>query len=51
MIKVENDYETVTYEETFHLTFFQIMNNQPHFFSKFHPIYIKEIKDLKPLSG
>ena len=33
------------------LTFFQRMNKQPPFFSKFYPIYNKERKHLKPLSG
>ena len=33
------------------LTFFQRMNKQPPFFSKFHPIYKKEQKHLKPPSG
>ena len=33
------------------LTFFQRMNKQPTFFSKFYPIYNKERKHLKPLSG
>ena len=33
------------------LTFFQRMNNQPPFFLKFYPIYNKERKHLKPLSG
>ena len=33
------------------LTFFQKMNKQPPFFSKFYPIYNKERKHLKPLSG
>ena len=33
------------------LTFFQRMNKQPPFFSKFYPIYKKERKHLKPLSG
>ena len=32
-------------------TFFQRMNKQPPFFSKFYPIYNKERKYLKPLSG
>ena len=32
-------------------TFFQRMNKQPPFFSKFYPIYNKERKHLKPLSG
>ena len=31
------------------LTFFQRMNKQPPFFSKFCPIYYKERKHLKPL--
>ena len=33
------------------LTFFQRMNKQPPFYSKFYPIYNKERKHLKPLSG
>ena len=33
------------------LTFFQRMNKQPPFFSNFYPIYNKERKHLKPLSG
>ena len=33
------------------LTFFQRMNKQPPVFSKFYPIYNKEKKHLKPLSG
>ena len=33
------------------LTFFQRMNKQPPFFSKFYPIYNKERKHLKSLSG
>ena len=33
------------------LTFFQRMNKQPPFFSKVYPIYNKERKLLKPLSG
>ena len=33
------------------LTFFQRMNKQPPFFSKFYPIYKKERKYPKPLSG
>ena len=33
------------------LAFFQRMNKQPPFFSKFYPIYNKERKHLKPLSG
>ena len=33
------------------LTFFQRMNKQLPFFSKFYPIYNKERKHLKPLSG
>ena len=33
------------------LTFFQRMNKQPPFFSKFYPIYNKERKHLKPHSG
>ena len=33
------------------LTFFQRMNKQPSFFSKFFPIYNKERKHLKPISG
>ena len=33
------------------LTFFQRMNKQPPFFSKFYPISNKEIKHLKSLSG
>ena len=33
------------------LTFFQRMNKQPPFFSKFYQIYKKERKHLKPLSG
>ena len=33
------------------LTFFQRLNKQPPFFSKFYPIYIQQRKHLKPLSG
>ena len=33
------------------LTFFHRMNKQPPIFSKFYPIYNKERKHLKPLSG
>ena len=33
------------------LTFFQRINKQPPFFSKFYPIYNQERKHLKPLSG
>ena len=33
------------------LTFFQRLNKQPPFFSKFYPIYIQERRHLKPLSG
>ena len=33
------------------LTFFQRLNKQPPFFSKFSPIYNQERKHLKPLSG
>ena len=33
------------------LTFFQRLNKQPPFFSKFYPIYNQEQKHLKPLSG
>ena len=33
------------------LTFFQRLNKQPPFFSKFYPIYSEERKYLKPLSG
>ena len=33
------------------LTFFQRLNKQPPFFSKFYPIYDQERKHLKPLSG
>ena len=33
------------------LTFFQRLNKQPPFFSKFYPIYNQERKLLKPLSG
>ena len=33
------------------LTFFQRMNKQPSFFSKFCPIYKKERRHLKPISG
>ena len=33
------------------LTFFQRMNKQPPFFSKFYPVYNQERKHLKPLSG
>ena len=33
------------------LTFFQRLNKQPSFFSKFYPIYNQERKQLKPLSG
>ena len=33
------------------LTFFQRLNKQPSFFSKFYPLYNQEQKHLKPLSG
>ena len=33
------------------LTFFQRLNKQPTFFSKFYPIYNQQRKHLKPLSG
>ena len=33
------------------LTFFQRINKQPPFFSKFYPIYNQQRKHLKPLSG
>ena len=33
------------------LTFFQRLNKQPPFFSKFYPIYMQQRKHLKPLSG
>ena len=33
------------------LTFFQRLNKQPPFFSKFYPIYNQNRKHLKPLSG
>ena len=33
------------------LTFFQRLNKQPRFFSKFYPIYNQQRKHLKPLSG
>ena len=33
------------------LTFFQRLNKQPPFFSKFFPIYNQKRKHLKPLSG
>ena len=33
------------------LTFFQRLNKQPPFFSKFYPIYNQERKHLNPLSG
>ena len=33
------------------LTFFQRLNKQPPFFSKFYPIYNQQRKHLKPLSG
>ena len=33
------------------LAFFQRLNKQPPFFSKFYPIYNQERKYLKPLSG
>ena len=33
------------------LTFFQKINKQPPFFSKFYPIYNQERKHLKSLSG
>ena len=33
------------------LTFFERLNKQPPFFSKFYPIYNQEQKYLKPLSG
>ena len=34
-----------------YLTFFQRLNKQPPFFSKFYPIYNQQRKHLKPLSG
>ena len=33
------------------LTFFQRINKQPPFFSKFYPMYNQERKHLKPISG
>ena len=33
------------------LTFFQRLNKQPPFFSKFYPIYNQQRKHVKPLSG
>ena len=33
------------------LTFFQRINKQLHFLSKFYPLYNQERKCLKPLSG
>ena len=33
------------------LTFFQRLNKQPPFFSKFYPIFNQERRHLKPLSG
>ena len=33
------------------LTFFERLNKQPPFFSKFYPIYNQQWKHLKPLSG
>ena len=33
------------------LTFFQRLNKQPPFFSKFYPLYNQQRKHLKPLSG
>ena len=33
------------------LIFFQRLNKQPSFFSKFYPIYNQQRKHLKPLSG
>ena len=33
------------------LTFFQRLNKQPPFLSKFYPIYNQQWKHLKPLSG
>ena len=33
------------------LTFFQRLNKQPPFLSKFYPIYNQERKHLKPLAG
>ena len=33
------------------LIFFQRLNKQPAFFSKFYPIYNQEQRHLKPLSG
>ena len=40
-----------TREKNTSLTFFQRLNKQPLFFSKFYPIYNQERKHLKPLSG
>ena len=47
-IKIKDKYTRMQYTA---LTFFQRMNKQPPFFSKFYPIYNKERKHLKPLSG
>ena len=47
-IKIKDKY---TRMQNTALTFFQRMNKQPPFFSKFYPIYNKERKHLKPLSG
>ena len=33
------------------LKFFQRLNKQPPFFSKFYPVYNRQRKHLKPLSG
>ena len=38
-------------KNTTSLTFFQILNKQPQFFSKFYPNYNQERNYLKPLSG
>ena len=43
--------DTYTRMRNTSLTFFQRINKQPPFFSKFYPIYNQERKHLKPLSG
>ena len=43
--------DTYTRMKNTSLTFFQRINKQPPFFSKFYPIYNQERKHLKPLSG
>ena len=47
-IHIKNNY---TKTKNTALTFFQRLNKQPPFFSKFYPIYNQERKHLKPLSG